>query len=512
MGMIDRLRSWFALDEERATIPPLLPATNDFWPFVNFGGLTYPMIGMQQTLVGDREEPDTSFAGLVGLAYKSNPVVAACIDVRIKLFSEARFQFRRLENGRPGELFGNSDLALLEEPWPGGTTGDLLARALQDADVAGNAYLVRRPGRIFRLRPDWVTLVLDRDIGEIGAEPLGYLYYPRGRYSGAEPVPIPRDEVAHFAPVPDPTASFLGMPLLLSAMREILSDSAATTHKLKFWENGATPNMVVSLDPAISKEAFDKWVEAFRAGHEGVANAYKTLFMGGGAKVEVVGRDFQQMDFKVVQGASETRIAAAFGVPPVIVGLSEGLQAATYSNYGQARRRFADGTMRPLWRNMAGSLARIIRVPAGAELWYDDRDIPFLQEDMKDRADIQAVQATAIRQLVDAGFDPASVVAAVEADDLARLSHTGLYSVQLQPPMPDGPPEPEPEPEPQPEAEDVPTRSELVDWLLRPQAPPQVVIEEGAVTLIQKKPMRSVIERDENGTIIGSREEPVDAD
>jgi phage portal protein BeeE len=55
----------------------------------------------------------------------------------------------------------------------------------------------------------------------------------------------------------------------------------------------------------------------------------------------------------VTQGAGETRIAAAAGVPPVIVGLSEGLQAATYSNYSQARRRFADGTMRPLWRNAA---------------------------------------------------------------------------------------------------------------------------------------------------------------
>lgn len=508
MGMIDRLRSWIAPDEERATIPPLLPATNDFWPYLNFGGLSYPLVGIQQTLVGNREEPDTTFAGLVQMAYKANPVVAACIDVRIKLFSEARFQYRRLERGRPGELFGTADLALLERPAPGLTTGDLLARALQDADVAGNAFILRRPNRLFRLRPDWVTIVLDRAVTDLGAEPLGYLYYPGGRWSGAEPIPLEPAEVAHFAPVPDPLAPYMGMPLLYAAMREILSDSAATAHKLKFWENGATPNMVVSLDPAISKEAFDKWVEAFRAGHEGTANAYKTLFMGGGAKVELVGRDFVQMDFKAVQGASETRIAAAFGVPPVIVGLSEGLQAATYSNYGQARRRFADGTMRPLWRNMAGSLARIIRVPPGAELWYDDRDIPFLQEDMKDRADIQSVQATAIRQLVDAGFDPASVVAAIEADDLNRLTHTGLYSVQLQPPMPEG--EPEPESEPEPEDEDVPTRSELVDWLLRPQAPPQVVIEEGAVTLVQRRPMRSVIERDDDGTIIGTREEPID--
>jgi hypothetical protein len=38
-------------------------------------------------------------------------------------------------------------------------------------------------------------------------------------------------------------------------------------------------------------------------------------------------------------------------------------------------------------------------VPPGAELWYDDRDIPALQEDLKDEAEIQQTQANAIRTL-----------------------------------------------------------------------------------------------------------------
>jgi hypothetical protein len=91
--------------------------------------------------------------------------------------------------------------------------------------------------------------------------------------------------------------------------------------------------------------------------------------------------------------------------------------------------------------------------PPGSELWYDDRDIPALKDDVMDAAEVQAKNASAIRQLVDAGFEPSSVVDAVRAGDLARLSHTGLYSVQLQPPMPEGP-EPEPEPEPEEPADD----------------------------------------------------------
>jgi hypothetical protein len=165
----------------------------------------------------------------------------------------------------------------------------------------------------------------------------------------------------------------------------------------------------------------------------------------------VVGSDFKQIDFKQVRGHGETRIAAAAGVPPVIVGLSEGLEAATYSNYGQARRRFADGTMRPLWGLMADSLAPIVNIPVGRSgepdnrLWYDDRDIPFLQEDVADEADIQETQARTIRTLVDGGFTPESAVSAVVNGDMTMLSHTGLYSVQLQEP---GTPDPADPPDP----------------------------------------------------------------
>ena len=452
MGLIDRLRA--------TVFPPAPTYTENFWPYLNFGGHSYPLT-LNQTLTGTREEPDASFAGIVGWAYRSNAVVHACVDVRIKVFSEARFQFRRMRNGRPGDLFGTSALEILETPWPGGTTGDLLARMEQDAIFAGNAFVARVSAfHLSRLRPDWVTIVLGSKMeptsagGAIDALPIGYLYHPGGMYSGRDPIPLFPEQVAHYAPLPDPLATYRGMSPLAPIMREIAGDSAATSHKLKFFEQGATPNMIVSLDPAIQKAAFDQWVDVFKTKHEGLANAYKTMYLGAGAKVEVVGKDFQQLDFKATQGAGETRIAAAFGVPSVIVGLSEGMQGSSLNagNYGQARRRFADGTMRPLWRNVSGSLARIIDVPGGSDLWVDDRDIAFLREDAKDIAEIQQVQAAAIRQLVDAGFEPDSVVAAITNDDFTRLSHTDLYSVQLQPPQPEGP-EPEPEPDEAPPEE-----------------------------------------------------------
>jgi phage portal protein BeeE len=100
---------------------------------------------------------------------------------------------------------------------------------------------------------------------------------------------------------------------------------ATTTHKRSFFEQGAQLGYVVTMDGDMNPQKFDEWVKRFKAGHEGALNAYKTLFLAGGADVKTVGTDFQQLDLKAVQGAGETRIAAAAGVPPVVVGLSEGL-------------------------------------------------------------------------------------------------------------------------------------------------------------------------------------------
>ncbi len=414
-----------------------------FWDTFAYNSVPYQLLPSFTWTQTGREQVDESFVGFTDQLYKANGVVFACMAVRSLLFQEARFQWRRYLNGRPQDLFGSSDLSLLENPWPNHKTRDLLARMLQDVDLAGNFYAVARGGQIRRLRPDWVTIVLGlpgeaddpASANDLDAELLGYIYQPGGRQMTGPPVPLRPEEVAHFAPDPDPVASHRGMSWLTPVIREVISDSGMTEHKLKYLENGATPNLAVKLDvPGNKQEVFDEWVRTFREQHEGPSNAYRTLVMGAGADFTVVGSDLQQVDFKTVQGAGETRIAAAAGVPPVIVGLSEGLAAATYSNYQLAMRRFGDLTMRPLWGSAADALSVLITAPAGAQLDYDARHIPALAESERDLAEIRQRNAGSILTLVNSGFDPKTVVPAVVNDDLTLLEHLGLPTVQVQPP------------------------------------------------------------------------------
>jgi phage portal protein BeeE len=383
--------------------------------------------------------PGGNIAELTALEGARNAIVAACIHVRMLVFSEARFAWQRYSASRPGDMYGTPALAPLERPWPSATTGDLLARMEVDASLYGNSYFIRDGNELVRLDPTRVIITTGTIEDKISAAPVAQrlIGYSLVDEQGAEVAFFQPSEIAHYRPLASPTHPYRGASWLQSIMTDIHVDTALTEYKSAFLRNAATPNLVVSFDPSISKEAFDRFRESMDARHRGTANAYRTLYLGGGADVKVVGSSFSQMDMKQVQGAGETRIAAAAGVPASIVGISEGLAGSSLNagNYGAARRRFADGTIRPLWRAACGALSVLVPPPDGASrLWFDDRDVSFLQEDVADNAEIRAKDALTMRTLVDGGFDPASVVDAVHTGDMSRLVHTGQLSVQLQKP------------------------------------------------------------------------------
>ncbi|WP_234709322.1 phage portal protein [Mycolicibacterium conceptionense] len=437
--MIDRLRG--GQPGQRMTVDEYAQLYNQF----SFNGIGYGFGGgmpqIQQTLAGQTTEmAPNNFVGLATHAYQANGPVFACMLVRQLVFSSIRFRWQRLRDGKPSDTFGTKDLAILEKPWKGGTTQDMLSRMIQDADLAGNSYWMVDRGELVRLRPDWVDVVVEERLladgrGQIGWRKVGYLYWEGGRGVEHDPVGLLADEVVHFAPIPDPLASYRGMSWLTPVLREIQADQAMTKHQGKFFDNGATVNLVIKHNPMADPGAIKKWIEEVNSKHAGVDNAWKNLNLYPGADATVVGSNLKDIDFKNVRGGGETRIAAAAGVPPVIVGLSEGLAAATYSNYGQARRRLADGTAHPLWQNLSGCIGHVLPdMGPDVRLWYDADDVPFLREDEKDAAEINKVRAETINTLITAGYEPDSVVAAVDSGDFRLLKHTGLTSVQLLPP------------------------------------------------------------------------------
>ncbi len=438
-------QSWFEAVEAKATASRA-SSIDDYFAF---GGVGYSGNPIEMTGGPPQERTEANFEGFVRDGLKGNSIIWACERLRVKVFCQIRFMWQVLNDRRPGALKGglSTRLELLDHPWSNGTTADLLARVRMHADFAGNAYIVRRVDRYGKaslrlLRPDWVTLILGSndapaaDPNDVDTEVIGYAYWPGGIKTGKTPDIFLPDEVCHYAPMPDPIAHYRGMSWLNPIIDEFMADQAATRHKLQFFNNGATGGAVVMVDKDMDEDAFGRWMTKFNSQTRGLPNAYKTWYVTGGMDVKTLSADMRQLDFKVTQGAGETRIAAAAGTPPILVGLSEGLNAGQYNIYGQAKRSFVDGEIRPDWNNLCASLESVITPPLSARLWYDDRDIPYLREDRKDLAEITASEMSAVETGIRAGFEADAVVKAVMANDLSLLigAHTGLFSVQLQPP------------------------------------------------------------------------------
>jgi hypothetical protein len=365
--------------------------------------------------------------------HPGNSVVFSCIDRRMSVFSEARFKWRDV---RDKHLYGTPALKPLETPWPGGTTQDLLNRMEQDVSLAGNAF-VRRAGIFLeRLRPDWVIIVSQIELDELGEEVrrvIGYVYDPQGADGDRSAAFYPVGEVAHWAPIPDPLANFRGMSWMTTVVRELLGDQRMTEYREKYFTNAATPNMVIKYTQKMAPERMERLRTAIHARHGGPENAFGTLVLDEGADLTIVGQDMVGSSFDALQAASETRVCMAAGVPAVVAGARQGLQATAVGEYEVALRAFADMKIRPNWRGVCGKLAALVEVPAFAELWYDASDVSALQQGEQDIATTTQVQAATIATLRMQGYTADSVVAAVVAGDMSLLkADPNTMSVQVQ--------------------------------------------------------------------------------
>lgn len=457
MGLLERIqaRTVDRPAEQRFNIDPwisdyLAPTT------FGYGGVQYGAgFGLNQTLAGNRATEITATLPGYLAALRSCPPAFAAQLVRALVLSQARFVFRNppWHPSSPRKTFGTRALNLLERPWQNATTGELIARMEWHAGVAGNAFVTRTretnrttgqsDPRLRVLRPDWVAILYGSDLEPddpghaLDGRLLGYIYQNQGLFNSRyRPQTILPQDMAHWSPLPDPENVGLGMSWITPAVREIQKDRLATQHTIRYFENGATPNLVVKGITAATREQFEEIVGMMEANHAGVTNAYKTLYLAAGADATPVGANLADVDMKSVNGASETRIASLSRVHPVILGIAEGLAGSSLNagNFGMARRIWADSWIYPTLQDLAASLAPLVDVPIDAELWTDVGDMPILREDAKDAAEIEQVKASTIVALVNGGFTADSVLAAVNGQNMGLLKHSGMVSVQLQQP------------------------------------------------------------------------------
>ena len=420
---------------------------NSPWPMFTYNGTGYPSGVMPLQSGTKRVDPEPGFAGMVQQVHNTSGPVSAAVVARALLVSQLRFTWY---DNATDNVFGNPELDVVNFPqrFGGLTRNRLFFTAEEHVSYAGNAYFRRHDdGRLTLLNPAWTSVVIGSDEDELNpleqgdARVAGYLYRPGGKDDKA--LIFTPDEVVQWSPEPNPWCWWMGGSWVTSVLLEVATDRQATEHISKFYENAATPQLVFKFDASVQPAAIKEYAEAVNSKHAGVANAYKNLFIGGGADVIPVGSGMGQLDYSGTTGGFDNRVSMRSRVPASVFGSREGMQGSALNagNYTATRRMWADGWFSPTADGLASTLEGLLTLPVNGapELRPDTSQVLFLQEDRMDQANIMEGHARTIRALVDAGYDPSSVIAAVTSDDLSKAAHTGLYSVQLQPPQPDGP-------------------------------------------------------------------------
>ena len=159
MRLIDVLRGKTdsAPDRSRGSFGPFSWPKSGF----SFNGIGYGPELIQSMPKSKTKEFSDDFFGHFAAAVDCPPVFAAQ-NKRARYLSQARFKFRNLSTR---ELFGTTALELLEKPWVGGNTAELIAKMEWHAGLAGNAYVVRQydqRGRPFLkvANPQWMSILL----------------------------------------------------------------------------------------------------------------------------------------------------------------------------------------------------------------------------------------------------------------------------------------------------------------------------------------------------------------
>lgn len=172
-----------------------------------------------------------------------------------------------------------------------------------------------RPREIIILRPDKVGIAIDKTTGDV----TGYFL----RRSMGDPVPFEVEEILHFKDF-NPKNPYHGHSRLDAAEDYIGTDANATKFTRNFFANNAGINGVMTVKGEVSKEAFKKYVRAWRDKYEGVDNAGKVAIVReSDIEFTKVGLGLDQLDMTALRKMSKDDVTMMWRVPMPLLGKAE---------------------------------------------------------------------------------------------------------------------------------------------------------------------------------------------
>lgn len=263
--------------------------------------------------------------------YSTSAAVYACIKLRADTLSRPILKLYRTKDGQAKELIDHPLRKLIDRMNPFWTRAQMWRQIETDLLWHGNAFMGletlggKAPTEIWRMRPDWMRVVPDRQ-----HYIKGYLYQVDGVDYSWKP-----EEVIHFR-YANPLNEYWGLSPLTSARYAAELGIDAVRFNRNFFLNASTAATALVSKVAISKEQADdlqrRWEQAF----VGISRAHRTAVLSPDLTVEKLSINQRDAEWLNAMKWSLADVARVYRVPEPLIGEEK----AVYKNIREAETAF----------------------------------------------------------------------------------------------------------------------------------------------------------------------------
>lgn len=194
----------------------------------------------------------------------------------------------------------------------------------------------------------------------------------------------------------NPYNKYRGQSPLKAIDGEIQIDFQSLCYNQKFFENDATPGLMLTTDKSLTQDQRDRLKDSFTKENRGTENAHKTKVLDNGIKPVQTGVNQKDMQFLEQKKYTEESILGAWRAPKALFNITEQLNYATFT--GQMKI-FWIYTIVPILRKVEEGLNYALIEPIDPTIYFAFKldNIPAFQEDFGDKV-------TTAKILFDMGF------------------------------------------------------------------------------------------------------------
>ncbi len=277
---------------------------------------------------------------------------------------------------------------LLDKSNPFFTKYNLLEGSVTYLELRGNAFIEmvgereepisinNPPVELWHLNPDKVAIIPDKK-----EFIKSYVF----TVDGTKKIEIPKENIIHIKYFNPQDPLYYGQGTVEALVQTIRQEKNLKNFQNNFYKQGMKPSAVLTTPDALTTTQFNKLISAIEENYSGLENMHRPLLLEGGMKwqsMSITQRDSDMLEFKKLD---REELLAAFGVPPVLVGLP----TENFATAQESRRAYYLDTIMPKAQIHEEKFNQELVPLFGDDLFvrFDFTDTPAKQVDKKELKD-----------------------------------------------------------------------------------------------------------------------------